>query len=164
MRLLFVVQRYGREVAGGAELHCREFATRLAARGHDVEVLTSCAVSYMDWANWYPAGSEELDGVTVHRLAVASPRSDRFFAPLNSRVVWGTKPVPLHLQEHWIRSSGVVSMRTEPPSSCTSALERVRLSRESLEVQTGQSQPIIGTPCEVPVPSRMTRMRPTAPV
>ena len=63
MRLLFVVQRYGHEVAGGAEQHCREFATRLAARGHHVEVATSCARNYQDWANWYPEGQSELDGV-----------------------------------------------------------------------------------------------------
>jgi glycosyltransferase involved in cell wall biosynthesis len=106
VRLLFVVQRYGREVAGGAELHCREFATRLAQRGHDVEVLTSRARSYVDWADDYPAGTAELDGVTVHRLSVAHPRHDRSFGLLNARAVWGERPVPLHLQEHWIRSSG----------------------------------------------------------
>ena len=39
MRILSVVQRYGDEVAGGAERHCRELATRLAARGHEVDVL-----------------------------------------------------------------------------------------------------------------------------
>jgi glycosyltransferase involved in cell wall biosynthesis len=106
MRLLFVVQRYGHEVAGGAERHCWEFATRLARRGHDVEVLTSRAQSYVDWSDVYPAGSAEVDGVRVHRLSVTQPRSERFFGPLNARVVWGNRPVPLHLQEHWIRSSG----------------------------------------------------------
>jgi len=106
MRLLFVVQRYGREVAGGAELHCREFATRLAARGHDVDVLTSCAVDYLDWANEYPPGVAELDGVQVHRLPVAAPRDLRFFTPLDARTVWGKKPQPLYLQRAWMHSQG----------------------------------------------------------
>ncbi|MEO7442028.1 MAG: hypothetical protein ABIW46_00680, partial [Acidimicrobiales bacterium] len=66
MKLLFVVQRYGKQVAGGAELCCRHYATRLAARGHDVEVLTTCALSYVDWANALPSGTEVIDGVTVH--------------------------------------------------------------------------------------------------
>jgi len=106
MRLLFVVQRYGWEVAGGAERHCREFATRLAARGHEVEVLSTCAVSYVDWANVYEPGTSTLDGVAVHRLPVAHPRDDRKFGSLNARVVWGRKPVPLYLQEEWMRSQG----------------------------------------------------------
>src|SRR5688572_11369211 len=98
MRLLYVVQRYGHEVAGGAELHCRQFATHLAGRGHEVHALTSCAVSYVDWANEYAPGIEDVDGVTVHRLPVVVPRRDETFGPLNARVVWGYKPVPLHLQ------------------------------------------------------------------
>lgn len=106
MRLLVVVQRYGPEIAGGAELAARLFATRLAGRGHRVEALTTCARSYTDWANVYPPGESELDGVRVHRLPVAAPRRDRTFGPLNARVVWGHKPVPLHLQRRWMREQG----------------------------------------------------------
>ena len=106
MRLLFVVQRYGADVAGGAEAACRELATRLARRGHEVEVLTSCANSYVDWANAYPEGDETIDGVLVHRLAVARPRDNRLFGPLNGRAAWGRKPTPLFLQEEWMRSQG----------------------------------------------------------
>ena len=106
MRLLFVAQRYGLEVAGGAELHCRQFATRLAERGHEVHVATSCARSYVDWANVYPAGTEEIEGVTVHRIPVASPRDDVVFQPLNERVVWGPRPIPLYLQEAWMTAQG----------------------------------------------------------
>lgn len=106
MRLLFVVQRYGPEVAGGAELYCRQMATHLAARGHDVDALTSCAVSYVDWHDSYPPGDTVLDGVTVHRLPVAAPRADRFFGPLNARAVWGRKPAPLYLQQEWMRRQG----------------------------------------------------------
>ena len=106
MRILFVVQRYGPEVAGGAEAHCREFATRLAARGHDVEVVTSRAVGYMDWADHYPAGEQTIDGVRVHRLSVREPRDWRFFGPLDGRTAWGRKPVPLYLQREWMRRQG----------------------------------------------------------
>jgi glycosyltransferase involved in cell wall biosynthesis len=106
MRPLFVVQRYGAEVAGGAEQCCREFASRLARRGHEVEVLTSCAVSYVDWANSYPPGTDEVDGVVVHRLPVRRPRETRLFAPIHQRVVTGRKPVPFHLQREWMRLQG----------------------------------------------------------
>jgi glycosyltransferase involved in cell wall biosynthesis len=106
MRILFVVQRYGREVAGGAEVACRELAWRLAARGHEVHALTSCAVSYVDWANVYPEGDSELDGVQVHRLPVWRPREDRFFGPLNGRAAWGSRPTPRFPQAEWMRLQG----------------------------------------------------------
>lgn len=105
MRLLYVVQRYGREVAGGAEAHCRHFATRLALRGHDVEVLTTCALSYTDWANHYPEGDGELDGVAVHRLPVARSRDQRQFADLDARMIEpGFRP--RWLEEEWMRLQG----------------------------------------------------------
>lgn len=106
MRILYVVQRYGREVAGGAELHCRQFATHMAARGHEVEALTSCATSYVDWANEYRPGDHEIDDVLVHRLPVQAMRDDRYFGPLNARTVWGRKPVPYYLQQEWMRAQG----------------------------------------------------------
>jgi len=106
MRLLFVVQRYGLEVAGGAEAACRDVASRLAGRGHEVHALTSCAQSYVDWANVYPEGDAELGGVAVHRLPVARAREDRFFGPINGRAAHGRKPVPLYLQAEWMRLQG----------------------------------------------------------
>ena len=101
-----VVQRYGRDVAGGAEQLCRFYATGLARRGHRVEVLTTRAASYVDWANHYPAGSEELDGVTVHRLDVARPRDHEVFGALQQRVVAGRQPIPHFLQREWMRQQG----------------------------------------------------------
>ncbi len=106
MRILFVVQRYGVQVAGGAEQHCRTFATRLANRGHAVEVLTSRAISYIDWANHYPPGRELVDGVVVHRLGVREPRDPRLFGPLDHRVARSEGPVALHLQREWMRLQG----------------------------------------------------------
>lgn len=106
MRLLFVVQRYGPEVYGGAEVFSREFATRMADRGHDVDVVTSCAVSYVDWANVYEPGTSELAGVTVHRLPVDRPRDNDLFNALNVRVNAGSRPTPLHLQRAWMDLQG----------------------------------------------------------
>jgi glycosyltransferase involved in cell wall biosynthesis len=106
VRLLFVVQRYGPEVAGGAEAACRSVAGGLARRGHEVHALTSCAQSYVDWANVYPEGTEEIDGVLVHRLSVSHRRDDRFFGPMNARAVYGGRPAPLYLQQQWMRMQG----------------------------------------------------------
>ncbi len=79
MKLCFVVQRYGAEVTGGAETHCRWLARRLS-RCHQVEIVTTCALDYRTWANHYPAGRSELDGLSVTRYAVERPRDERQFA------------------------------------------------------------------------------------
>ena len=104
MRLLFCVQRYGDDVAGGAEGACRGFAEGLAARGHDIEIATSAARDYVTWADYYDVGSSVVNGVTVHRFSVREPRTEAQFGPLSARVLG--RPTSLAVQRDWLRLQG----------------------------------------------------------
>ncbi len=78
-RIAFVVPRYGADILGGAEAHCRAVAEDLAGAGHEVEVFTTCAVDHFTWEDHHPPGSVETGGVTVHRFPVDADRDNELF-------------------------------------------------------------------------------------
>jgi glycosyltransferase involved in cell wall biosynthesis len=79
MRIAFIVPRYGTEILGGPEYHCRLIAERLAER-HQVEVLTTCARDQVTWQNEYPEAADRIRGVTVRRFPNARTRDIEAFA------------------------------------------------------------------------------------
>ena len=83
MKILYSVQRYGDNIVGGSETACRLFAENLVQRGHDVHVLTSCAISYENWADHFVPGSEVVNGVRVIRLPVEHERDTAHFSQLS---------------------------------------------------------------------------------
>lgn len=76
-RIAFVIQRYGQEVNGGAELFTRWLAERLTVMA-EVHVITTCAIDHQTWANAYPPGDSEVNGVTIHRFTVDAERRPDF--------------------------------------------------------------------------------------
>jgi glycosyltransferase involved in cell wall biosynthesis len=103
MKLACVVQRYGPEVVGGSESHCRTIAEQLAAH-HDVTVLTSCATDYLSWKNTYPPGESAIGPVRVLRFPVDRPRNTHNFAELNNIIASG-RATPDDEAE-WFRENG----------------------------------------------------------
>jgi len=85
VKLAIVVQRYGADINGGAELHARYVAEHLS-RHANVEVLTTCARDYVTWRDEYPAGVEQVNGVAVRRFSVDHERDVKTFARLSEHV------------------------------------------------------------------------------
>jgi len=103
VKLTLVVQRYGTDVVSGAERLCRGVAEGLA-QGHDVEVLTTCAISYRTWANHFPAGCEEIAGVHVHRFRTERERDIAAFNELSERLFG--RPHSRADETDWIEAQG----------------------------------------------------------
>jgi glycosyltransferase involved in cell wall biosynthesis len=113
VKLAFVVQRYGADIAGGSEAHCRALALRLSGSvagladpraAHQVTVLTTCARDYVTWRNAYPPGESRDGRVRVVRFPVARPRRMQRFAAVSDDVFDGGAP-PAR-QHEWFRENG----------------------------------------------------------
>ena len=106
MRILYVVQRYGDDIVGGSEAACRQFAEELVRHDHQVEVLTSCARSYVTWENSYPPGVSDINGVLVHRLPVLWERRPERFGPFNDWLNSESTSPLLFEHQRWARLMG----------------------------------------------------------
>lgn len=100
-RIAFVSPRYGDDVVGGAETVLRQAAERLAGRGWEVEILTTCARDHYTWANAYPAGSERHGDLTVFRFPVVHPRESSLWQSLDRRIRLGSS-LTMAEQHAWV--------------------------------------------------------------
>jgi glycosyltransferase involved in cell wall biosynthesis len=103
VKLGVVVQRYGADVSGGAELHARYIAEHLS-RHADVRVFTTRARDYVTWRNEYPAGEEIVNGVPVERFGVAEERDPHAFGMHSNRVFRSRHSIEDELR--WVDSEG----------------------------------------------------------
>jgi glycosyltransferase involved in cell wall biosynthesis len=106
VKIAIVVQRYGADINGGAELHARYVAEHLA-RHVEVEVLTTCARDYITWANDYAAGTERIGGIAVRRFPVSRTRSPQEFGAWSARVFAAAHSLNDELA--WLEAEGPTS-------------------------------------------------------
>jgi len=106
VKVAIVVQRYGSGINGGAELHARYIAERLA-RHADVEVLTTCASDYVTWRNELQAGADTVNGIAVRRFPVKHERDPNTFARWQDLVF--EQPHSLNDELAWLDAEGPAS-------------------------------------------------------
>jgi glycosyltransferase involved in cell wall biosynthesis len=106
VKIAVVVQRYGPTINGGAELHARYIAERLA-RHVQVDVLTTCATDYVTWRNDLAPGTEQIAGITIRRFPVDHERSPIPFARLSELVFERTHSLADELK--WLEAEGPAS-------------------------------------------------------
>jgi glycosyltransferase involved in cell wall biosynthesis len=109
MKLACVVHRFGADIAGGSEGHCRLVAEHLAA-SHDVTIITTCAHDHITWRNHYPAGESRIElaspeaHIRVLRFPVVRERQLHRFMDLSDRV-FADRATPEE-EEQWFRENG----------------------------------------------------------
>jgi glycosyltransferase involved in cell wall biosynthesis len=107
IRIGIVVQRYGKEVVGGAESLARDIAERLNSSGFDVTVFTTTARDYITWKNECKPGESILKGVIIKRFPVEEQRDIEAFNRF-SDVFFSQNPAERD-EMKWIHDQGPYS-------------------------------------------------------
>lgn len=107
-KIALVVQRYGKEVNGGAEQHARFLVEHLKETNkYEIEVLTTKAIDYLTWEDEYKDNIEEINGITVRRFPVKHPRNLRRFGWISTLTDIGIKTKLV--ENLWLKSQGPYS-------------------------------------------------------
>lgn len=105
-KIAIINQRYGLEVNGGSEAYTRLLAEHLQTH-FDVTVLTTCALDYDTWENYYPAGTDSIHGVRVLRFPVRHKRRLLWFR-LATKATSLLKKIGIHTDKQWVHAQGPV--------------------------------------------------------
>lgn len=98
-----VVQRYGLEVNGGAELHCRQLVEHLACN-YDIEIITTKAIDYVTWKDEYIKDLEEINGIKVRRFSVEKERKVKQFNSFSEKIMGSSHTI--EDENKWIDMQG----------------------------------------------------------
>jgi glycosyltransferase involved in cell wall biosynthesis len=89
-QIALVVQRYGKEVLGGAETLAAEFAKALKSE-YNITIITTTAKDHISWKNYYEEGESFEDDIKVIRFNPDFERT-QYFHELNRIFLNGINP------------------------------------------------------------------------
>lgn len=122
-KIALINQRYGLEVNGGSEYYTRKLAEHLVEK-YDVEVLTTKALDYSTWDNYYTNETETINGVQVRRFDVDCQRN------VSAMKIYGKlrkifPPLRAWSERKWIDAQG---------PQCTSLVAYLEDNRDKYDV------------------------------
>ena len=104
-KICLVVQRYGDEINGGAELLTKQLAEKLVPF-YNVDVLTTKAKDYITWRNEYTEDHEVINGVNVYRFPSERESVHSDFMMINNRFL--QRYLKREEEEQWLYEQGPV--------------------------------------------------------
>ncbi len=107
MKLALTIPRYDPASAGGAEVLAKGLVEHLAAAGHEIEVLTTCARNHVTWANEFEPGLTTVNGIPVRRFLANDRRDIDTLLELQERIL-AFDELSFDEEKRWI-SNGVNS-------------------------------------------------------
>jgi glycosyltransferase involved in cell wall biosynthesis len=105
-KIAFVIQRYGLDIAGGAELHCRYICEHLKNE-FDITVLTTCAQDYITWENHYKQCEEIINDIKILRFKVKKKRDPTKFGIISNHIFYNEHNLKDELD--WLTAQGPFS-------------------------------------------------------
>ncbi|MBQ9982712.1 MAG: glycosyltransferase family 4 protein [Oscillospiraceae bacterium] len=124
-KIALVNQRYGLEVNGGSEYYTRLIAERLKYN-FEVDVITTKALDYTTWEDYYKSDDEDINGVHVIRFSVKSQR-DKDFGSFNVSYL-----TELGLNERDVEKEKVWFEKQGP--YCPEAIEFIKKNKDNYDV------------------------------
>ncbi|MBS5521795.1 MAG: glycosyltransferase [Clostridiales bacterium] len=122
-RIALINQRYGLDVNGGSEYYTRLIAEKLS-KNFNVEVLTTTALGYDTWENYYSEGTETIEGIVVHRFKVDNPRDVQSFNKMTDDMTLNMEHT-LKQEQAWLEAQGPV---------CSGLLQYIKSHAEAYDL------------------------------
>lgn len=124
-KIALVNQRYGLEVNGGSEYYTRLIAERLVS-DYEVDVITTAALDYTTWTDYYGCGEEIINGVRVIRFPVEKQRASDFNEYNGAYLEYiRTHERDISREEIWFEKQGPY---------CPAAIEYIKNNKDKYDV------------------------------